>query len=327
MDRLLVMNCFVRAVETGSFSAVARELRTSQPSVSRYVAALEEHLGTRLLHRSTRKLTLTPEGERYYSETRRILDAVSEAESNAHGEDKPKGLLRIACSVSIGRTHIVPRIQTFLERYPEVEIDAHISDRYVDLVEEGLDLAIRIGPLKDSSLKARPIGISERACVASAEYLSRRGMPRTPKDLLDHNCILFTLTSTRDSWPFRDGGVAVRGNLRVNTPDGIYSAVTGGLGIGYGPLWLFEDALATRKVQVVLREYIGPPAPINIVYSAKRLLPRRATIFMNFMAEEFSRIPILQAGILARLTGAKPATSLRAALAASVSRKTRRREA
>jgi LysR family transcriptional regulator, regulator for bpeEF and oprC len=319
MDRLLLMNSFVRAVETGSFSSVARELRTSQPSVSRYVAVLEQHLGTRLLHRSTRKLTLTPEGERYYSEARRILDAVSEAESNARGEDKPKGLLRIACSVSIGRIHVVPRIQTFLERYPEVEIDAQISDRYVDLVEEGLDLAIRIGPLKDSSLKARPIGVSERACVASSEYLARHGTPRTPKELLDHNCITFTLTSTGDGWPFHDGEIAVRGNFRVNTPDGIYSAVTGGLGIGYGPLWLFEDALATRKVQLILREYIGPPAPINIVYSARRLLPSRATVFMNFMAEEFSRIPVLQEGTLARVSGAMPSVAL-------LTRKTRRRD-
>jgi DNA-binding transcriptional LysR family regulator len=305
MDRLLLMTCFVRAVETGSFSAVARELRTTQPSVSRYVATLEQHLGTRLLHRSTRKLTLTPEGECYFSESRRILDAVSEAESNARGEDKPRGLLRIACSATIGRVYVMPRVHAFLERYPDVEADVHISDRFVDLVEEGVDLAIRAGPLKDSALRVRPIGVSERACVASTEYLSRHGVPRRPEDLLKHNCITYMLPSSGADWPFKDGVIAVKGNLRVNTPDGIYSAVTGGVGIGYGPLWLFEDALASRKVQVVLKDHIGPAAPINIVYSARRLLPRRATLFMDFIAAEFARIPVLQKGILARLSETK----------------------
>lgn len=295
------MNCFARVVETGSFSAVARELRTSQPSVSRYVAVLEQHLGTRLLHRSTRKLTPTPEGEHYYSEVRHILDAVAEAEFNAKGIDKPNGLLRLACPTSLGRVLLLPRIQALLERYPELEVDLQISDRYVDLVEEGLDLAIRVGTLTDSSLRARTIGVSERVCVASPDYLSRNGTPHHPKELANHNCITYTRSVEGDHWPFRDGEVTVGGRFRVNTTEGIFSAAVGGLGIAYGPLLLFEDALSKRQLQLVLDDYVAASSPINVIYSAKRLLPRRAIVFMDFIANEFSRISVTQDGALERL--------------------------
>lgn len=321
MDRFLLMSCFARVVETGSFSVVARELRTSQPSVSRYIAVLEQHLGTRLLHRSTRKLNLTPEGQRYYDEVRRVLDAVAEAESNARGDDKPKGLLRVACPTSLGRTQLLPRIQMLLERHTELEVDLQMSDRYVDLVEEGIDLAIRIGPLSDSSLRVRTIGKSERVCVATTDYLSRHGIPKHPKELLDHNCITYTLATAGSSWPFRDGNVPVNGRFRVNTPDGVYGAVLGGLGIGYGPLLLFETALATGQVQSILHDYIGPPAPINIVYSAKRLLPHRAVVFMDFIADEFSRISVMQDDALERLVRTRSVSGEKRKVGATVSRK------
>jgi LysR family transcriptional regulator, regulator for bpeEF and oprC len=252
------------------------------------------------LHRSTRKLTLTPEGEHYYGEVRNILDAVAEAEFNARGIDKPKGLLRLACPTSLGRV-LLPRVQTLLERYPELEVDLQISDRYVDLVEEGLDLAIRIGALTDSSLRARTIGVSERVCVASPDYLSQNGTPHHPTELANHNCITYTLSVEGDHWPFRDGEVAVNGRFRVNTTDGIFSAAAGGLGICYGPLWLFEDALSKHQLQLVLEDYVVASAPINVIYSAKRLLPRRAIVFMDFIADEFSRISLMQDGALERL--------------------------
>src|SRR5277367_5787941 len=140
MDRFLLMHSFARVVETGSFSAVARELGTGQPNVSRHIAALEKYLGTRLLHRSTRKLTLTPEGERYYAEARRVLDAVDEAESNVRGEEKPSGLLRVACPTALARTHIMPWTKTLLDRYPVLDLDLQVGDRFIDLVEEGVDV-------------------------------------------------------------------------------------------------------------------------------------------------------------------------------------------
>src|ERR1700688_2279032 len=203
MDRFLLMHSFARVVETGSLSAVARGLGTGQPNVSRHIAPLERHLGTRLLHRSTRKLTLTPEGERVYTETRRLIDAITEAESNARGEDVPQGLLRVACPTVLGRSHILPQVQAILAQFSEMEIDLQIGDRYIDLIEEGVDLAIRIGTLKDSALKARRIGTVERLCVASNEYLAEHSAPATPNDLRDHNCILYTLSSAGTTWSFR----------------------------------------------------------------------------------------------------------------------------
>lgn len=296
MDRFLLMHSFARVVETGSFSAVARELGTGQPNVSRHIAALERHLGTRLLHRSTRKLTLTPEGERYYSETRRVIDAITEAESNARGEDAPQGLLRVACPTLLGRSHILPRVKAILTQFPGMEIDLQIGDRYIDLVEEGIDLAIRIGTLKDSALKARRIGAAQRVCVASSEYLAEHLAPTHPNDLRNHNCIVYTLSSAGSTWSFRDINVAVRGRLRVNTPDGIRSGVLDGIGVAYAPGWLFEDALADGRVHSLLIEHRGPPVPINFVYAAQRLLPRRARVFMDFIAEAFARDPLLNAG-------------------------------
>src|SRR5271169_3980233 len=289
------MHTFARAVETGSFSAVAREQGIGQPNVSRHIAALERHLGTRLLHRSTRKLTLTPEGERYYSETRRVIDAITEAESTARGNDAPQGLLRVACPTVLGRSHILPHVKAILARFPEMEIDLQIGDRYIDLIEEGINLAIRVGTLKDSTLKARRIGAAERLCVASSEYLAAHSAPTKPKDLQNHNCILYTLSSAGSTWSFRDVDVLVRGRLRVNTPDGIRSAVLDGIGIAYARGWLFEDALADRRVSSLLIEHHGPPVPIHIVYAASRLLPRRARVFMDFIAEAFARDPALNA--------------------------------
>lgn len=303
MDRFLLMHSFARAVETGSFSAVARELGTGQPNVSRHIAALEQHLGTRLLHRSTRKLTLTPEGERYYTEARRVLDAVSEAESNARGEDLPAGLLRVACPTALGRRHMLPLVKTLLQRYPKLDLDLQIGDRFIDLVEEGVDLAIRIGTLKDSALKARRIGTAERVCVASLAYLTEHPAPRVPQDLAQHDCVLYSLSSSGNSWVFRDGEVAVSGRFKVNTPDGVYRAALDGLGVAYSPVWLFEKALLDGLVLPLLLDHLGPPIPIHIVYPAKRLLPRRASVFMDFIAEAFKRDPALNEGAVARLEG------------------------
>ena len=300
MDRLLLMHTFARAVETGSFSAVAREQGIGQPNVSRHVATLEQYLGTRLLHRSTRKLTLTPEGERYYAEARRVLDAVDEAESNVRGEGKPSGLLRVACPNVLGRTHIMPWTKTLLERYPELDLDLQVGDRFIDLVEEGVDVAIRIGALRDSALKARRIGTAERVCVASPAYLAIHPAPLAPEDLLRHNCVVHSLARSGRIWSFRTTEVEVGGRFKVNTPDGIHRAVLDGLGIAYAPVWLFEEELHSGRLEPLLLNEMGPTAPIHCVYPAKRLLARRASAFMDFIAERFSGDPVLNEGALAR---------------------------
>lgn len=288
MDRLLLMNCFVRAVDTGSFSAAGRDLGLGQPSVSRYVAALEDHLQTRLLHRSTRKLMLTPEGERYYADARRILDSVEQSESSLRGNVAPSGLLRVACPTALAHTFIVPHVASFLGRYPELSLDLQINDRYVNLVDEGVELAIRIGHLEDSAMRARPLAWFERVCVASRAYLEKRGTPSSPDDLKEHDCLIYTLLSTGTNWRFKDTDVPISGRLRVNSPEAIRKYVNAGLGIAQGPQWLYEEGLKSGNLQLLLNEYVAPPVPIQIVYLANRLLPQRAIVFMDFMADVFA---------------------------------------
>ncbi|MEE5122878.1 LysR family transcriptional regulator [Pseudomonas alliivorans] len=285
MDRLLLMSCFVRTVETGSFSAAGRDLGLGQPNVSRYVAALEDHLQTRLLHRSTRKLTLTPEGERYYPDARRILDSVEQSESSLRGNVTPSGLLRVACPTALAHTFIVPHVASFLGRYPELSLDLQINDRYVNLVDEGAELAIRIGHLEDSAMRARPLAWFERVCVASRAYLEKRGSPSSPDDLKDHDCLIYTLLSTGTNWRFKDSEVPISGRLRVNSPEAIREYVNAGLGIAQGPRWLYEEGLKSGNLQLVLNDYVAPPVPIQVVYLANRLLPQRAIVFMDFMAD------------------------------------------
>jgi len=296
VDRFVLMTCFARAVETGSFSAAARDLGLGQPNVSRHVAALEEHLQTRLLLRTTRRLTLTPEGERYYAETRQILDAVAESESALRDEAEPTGLLRVACPTALAHTFVLPQVPTFLARYPGLALDLQIGDRYINLVDEGAELAIRIGHLEDSALRARRIGQFERICVASTAYLARHGVPREPADLRTHDCIVYTLLSSGSTWHFRDGDVPVSGRLRVNSPQAVQEAVTAGVGVAYGPAWLFEAGLVSGNLQRVLAGYEAPLVPIQILYAANRLLPKRATVFMDFIAKAFADIDTLNAG-------------------------------
>lgn len=293
MDRFLLMTCFARAVETGSFSAAARDLGLGQPNVSRHVAALEEHLQTRLLSRTTRRLALTPEGERYYAEARRILDAVAETESSLRDEAAPAGLLRVACPTALAHAFVLPQVSTFLARYPGLSLDLQIGDRYVNLVDEGAELAIRIGHLEDSALRARRIGLFERICVASPGYLRQRGTPRNPAGLSEHDCIVYTLLASGSTWHFRDAEISVAGRLRVNSPQAVQEAVLAGIGIAHGPAWLFESGLARGKLKRVLRGHEAPPVPIQILYAANRLLPKRAIVFMDFIAEAFARIPAL----------------------------------
>lgn len=297
MDRFLLMSCFARAVETGSFSAAGRDLGLGQPNVSRYVAALEEHLQTRLLHRSTRKLSLTPEGERYYSDVRRILDAVDESESSLRNIIEPSGLLRVACPTALAHAFVLPHVPAFLERYPQLTLDLQLNDRYVDLVNEGTELAIRIGHLEDSALRARRLGWYDRVFVASKDYLGKRGVPLTPDDLRDHDCVIYTLLASGATWRLRDAEIAVSGRFRVNSPDAVSAAVTAGLGVGHGPAWLFEEGLSSGRLQLILADHVAPPVPVQIVYVANRLLPTRAIVFMDFMAGVFSRTAALNGNI------------------------------
>lgn len=293
MDRFLLMTCFARAVETGSFSAAGRDLGIGQPNVSRNIAALEDHLQTRLLHRSTRKLTLTPEGERYYEEARRILDSVIESESSLRKHAEATGLLRVACPTALAHAFVMPRIPEFLARYPAVSLDLQFSDRYAGLVDEGAELAIRIGHLDDSSLRSRRVAQFERVCVASDDYVSRHGSPEKPDDLRQHECVVYTLLTSGHTWRFKNVDVPVSGRLRASSPEAVRDAVVAGVGIGYGPAWLFAAGLESGRLKRLLPDYEAPPVPIQMLYLVSRLLPRRAIVFMDFIAEIFAEAPAL----------------------------------
>lgn len=287
MDKLLWMHCFVRAVETGSFSAVARELQIGQPNVSRHIASLEKLLDTRLLHRSTRRLATTPEGQKYYAQARHALDVISQAESDARGEENPHGLLRVACAESLGTKVLMAAMPQFLSRYPDVQVELRLSDGYIDLVAEGVDIAIRGGALKDSALRARRVGTSERICVASKVYLERHGTPTEPADLMHHQCIVYTLLGS-GGWPFKTGDVHVAGRLRLNNLEGVRSAVLRDIGIGYLPSWMVAGELERGEVRALLTEYTVAGTPLNALYSAERLLPQRASAFIEFISGLFA---------------------------------------
>lgn len=291
MNKLLWMHCFVRVVETGSFSAVARELGIGQPNVSRHIASLEQDLGTRLLHRSTRQLAATPEGQRYYSQARQALDVIAQAESDARGQQNPHGLLRVACAHSLGTEIIMDAMPQFLARFPDVELEFRFSDDFIDLVAEGVDIAIRGGVLKDSALRARRVGTSERICVASAAYLEKHGVPQQPVDLLQHQCLVYTLLAGSGGWPFKDGEVHVGGRMRLNSLEGIRRAALTGIGIGYLPAWMVLEHLRSGVLRALLIDHAAPLTPLNAVYSAERLLPRRAAVFIEFIATVFAATP------------------------------------
>lgn len=296
--KLLWMQCFVRAVETGSFSATARELGIGQPNVSRHIGSLEAHLAVRLLHRTTRKLSLTIEGERYYIEARRALDTIAEAESVARDEDAPRGLLRISCSMVVGLLHVQPLIAPLLARYPQLEVELHLSDEYVDLIAERFDLAVRVGTLKSSLLVARQVGVSERAVFASADYLNRHGEPATPNDLMQHDCILNTRLPTGGVWPFAGGDVTVQGRYRLNNQQAIVSAVRQGFGIGLAPVWVFEEDLRAGRVKALLPEHPLSAAEVHLVYPERRLLAKRTRLFMDTIDTAFAANASLQRGYL-----------------------------
>jgi LysR family transcriptional regulator for bpeEF and oprC len=291
MNKLTAMECFVRTVESGSFSATARELGIGQSHVSRNIASLEHSVGARLLHRSSRGVVMTHEGQRYYAQARLALDVIEQAESDARGEDNPKGLLRVACSQTLGTELIVDALPAFLQRYPGVNVDLHLGDGYSDLMAQGLDLAVRGGVLLDSSLRARHIGNSQRVYVASKAYLDAYGTPETPQDLAQHQCILYTQMTRSDIWVFKGVDVQVEGRVRLNNLEGIRRAALAGMGIAYLPSWMVRAHMQSGAMQTVLPAHVPEPTPVHAVYLTQRLLPQRAVVFIDYLASLFDATP------------------------------------
>lgn len=300
MDRLTAMTTFVRVVESGSFSAVARETRTTQSAVSKQVAALEQVLGVRLLSRTTRSLALTEEGERYFEHARRLVAEIAEVESGLRqGEQQLTGWLRVAASVGFGRLKLLPLVQTFLAAHPGVKVDLRLNDGFIDLVEQGIDVAVRIGELADSSLVARSIGTTKRVLIASRKYLQSlpKGLeaPRLPEDLREHNCIVYTELAKQNAWTFTAGpgapaalGTAVtvraQGNIQTNSSEVVRAAVLSGMGIGFSPTWLFEDQMVHGDLQVLLPDWPTPSLPVHLVSPGQRRPSAKVRAFADHLA-------------------------------------------
>lgn len=289
MNRLESMAVFVAVVEAGSLSAASRKLRMPLPTVSRKISELESHIKSRLLNRSTRKLTLTDAGGAYLAACKRILEDVGEAERAASGEYRaPTGDLVITAPILFGRLHVLPIVIEFLKAYPDVQIRLVLGDRPLNLLEDHIDLAVRIGELPDSNLIATRVGMIRNVVCASPEYFSKHGTPRQPQDLSKHACITFSGIMLPESWSFeRDRSaltVTVRSRLVVNTAEAAIDAAIQGVGITRILSYQIEQAMRTGTLVTVLRKFEPPPIPVSLVYTSQRLLPLKLRAFLDFAA-------------------------------------------
>ena len=289
MDRLKAMSLFVAAVEAGSLSAAARRFGIPLATVSRKVSDLERHLNTRLLNRSTRRLTPTDAGEAYLAACRRILDDVGEAERAAAGEySAPTGELAITAPVVFGRLHVLPVVTGFLSAYPDVDIRLTLADRITQLVEDHFDLALRIGQLPDSSLVAIGVGSIRRVVCASPAYLAEHGTPTIPEDLGTHDCITFEGLSSAAPWSFAKGKtdvtVQVRSRLQVNTAEAAVDAAIAGVGLTKVLSYQVDAAVRSGMLRIVLQEFEPEPWPVSLVHAGHGLLPVKLRAFLDFAA-------------------------------------------
>jgi DNA-binding transcriptional LysR family regulator len=297
LDRVTSMQVFQRVAMLGSFSAAARALDLSQTMVTKHVAALEARLGIKLLHRSTRKLVLTEGGRNYLAAVERILSEIEEAEASA-GLDRiePRGVLRLNVPVTFGFREIAPALARFSRLYPSVHVDLGLADRYVELIEEGWDLAIRIGRLKDSRLVARRLAPCRIIVCAAPSYLAEHGTPRTLADLSRHNCLGYTLSTTvsPDRWVFgRDADmvVPVKGNLRANNGDALLAAAIAGQGIIYQPTFLVGDSLRSGALVRVLEDTPTYELAVHAVMPSGRQAPAKVRAIVEFLADRFAPEP------------------------------------
>lgn len=292
MDTLRAMKVFASVVDSGSFSAAARELGVRQSTVSKAVAALEERLGVRLLQRSSAGMSLTEVGEEYLGRVRSVLDLAEDADSTArrHGSVL-EGRIKIGASVAFGKRKLVAPVLDFLSQHPGLGVELLLSDADADLVTEGVDVAIRIGVLPDSALIARRIARSPRVTVASPAYLAAREEPQHPSELSQHDCVLYTRLRRGRRWVFEREGesfeVLVDGRLRTDSSEVARDAVIAGFGIGYFPLWLCSDALVGGRLKEVLPRYRPELLPVQAVFPEKRYVARRTRLLVEHLEEAF----------------------------------------
>lgn len=294
MDRFSQMRVFAAVIEAGSFAGAAEALQMSRPAVSRHLAELEARLGVRLIQRTTRRLSLTPEGEVFHARVRDLLAGMDDAEAEITAQQaEPAGLLRVNAPVTFGILHLAPLWGQFRALHPQVRFDVTLSDRVVDLVDEGYDLAVRIARLPDSSLVSRQLATTRAVVCASPAYLRRRGRPKVPQDLRGHNLIAYTYWSGRDEWRFQgpDGPVSIKteATMHTNNGDTCRAAALAGQGIVLQPTFLVGPDLASGKLVELMPAYKGPELGIYAVYpSRKHLLPKTRAL-VDFLAAAFRK--------------------------------------
>lgn len=291
------MAVFVRVVDEGGFSAAARVLRLTPSAVSKQITRLEDRLGVRLLTRTTRQLHLTEEGSEFYERSVRILADVEEAEQAVSRSDSaPRGTLRVSCGVSFGKYQISPLMPEFLSRYPGLSVELETSDSLVDLVEEGVDVAVRFGSLSDSSMVARFLAGSRRSIVAAPSYLERHGEPTHPRELGDHNCLAFSHQVHLNEWRFKgeEGEIPVQaqGNFRANNGETVFEMALAGLGIARLARWLVEPEIRAGRLKMILQDYYRDvTVPINAIYPTRRHLSPKVRAYVDFLVEKFTPVP------------------------------------
>jgi LysR family transcriptional regulator, transcriptional activator for dmlA len=296
------MRLFVQAVRSGSLSAAGRVLGLSPAVASKRLARLESRLGARLLQRSSRRLSLTREGAIYFERSSAILADIDAAEAAVSaGRDQARGLLRISAPVALGRRWVGPAVERFAARHPDVAVHLGLTDAVVDLIAGGLDLAVRIGELPDSRLVSRRLAGNRRVVCAAPAYLRRRGRPRTPADLRDHDCLLL-VGAQEDSaqWTFEHGGervgVHLRGRLLSDNGEQVHAWALAGRGLQRRSIWDVADDLEAGRLVEVLSRYTGPAAPIHALYPSRRFLPAKTRLFIELLASRFARADPLRRG-------------------------------
>lgn len=297
LDRLHSMEVFVKVVELGHFAHAAERLDMSTSAVSRAIAELEAHLDTRLLNRTTRRISLTESGRAYHERALQLLSDVEEAEAMVSGvASEPKGTIRLTCSVHFGVKYLAPAIGLFQAAHPDVHFDLTVSERFVDLVEEGIDLAVRIGDLGNSNLVARKIGQMQLVTAASKKYLSRHGVPKHPNELASHNCLSYEYASIKHVWPFRDGDggdlrVRIEGSARANNGEMLVAIAAEGVGIVQEPDFVVNAFVSAGKLRPILKAFQPAPHPIYAVYPSRRHLSAKVRAFVDFLAQYFAECP------------------------------------
>jgi len=294
MDRLAALEIFVRVVDTGSFSAVARHQRIGQPAVSKAVVQLEEWLGVSLLMRSTRSVVPTEAGRIFYERAKRTIDEADEAVMAARGSASGlSGKLRVSTSVCFGRLHVIPNLSAFLAEHPDLDIELVLDDRNVDLVNEGIDVALRMGAMPDSNMTARRIAEGRSIVVATPAYLQRHGTPTSPGELISHQAVIYTRGGGGESWTFRKGtaevSVVLQGRLKVTASEGLREAVNSGMGLAVSMEWNFSPELRSGKVVAILEDWALPPTDLSAVYPTGRLASTKARAFVSFVERFMTR--------------------------------------